>query len=98
MGKIGDQRHNYSATLKPQASSKMDRFLSRPTSTASGALEDTQTTSEQSKLNTGGWGDVRCDVLVPGEGPDGGVVEAEDEGGRDDERRVLTPASLKTLP
>ncbi|PIO15013.1 hypothetical protein AB205_0156420, partial [Aquarana catesbeiana] len=53
MGKIGDQRHNYSATLKPQASSKMDRFLSRPSSIASGALEDTQITSEQSELNTG---------------------------------------------
>lgn len=90
MGKIGDQRHNYSATLKPQVSSKMDCFLSRPTFMASGALEDTQTTSEQSELNTGGRGDVRCDMLVPGERPDGGVVEArreaEDEGGRDGER------------
>lgn len=39
---------------------------------------------------------------VPGEGPDGGVVEAsgevEDRNGRDGERRALMLIALKTLP
>lgn len=53
MGKIRDQRRNYSTTLKPQNPSKMDRFLSETSSTVLGTLEDTQTTSDQSELNTG---------------------------------------------
>lgn len=52
MGKIGDQRRIYSATLKPQSSLTMDRFSNRPSSTASETPENSQTTSEQPELNT----------------------------------------------
>ncbi|PIO38487.1 hypothetical protein AB205_0077270 [Aquarana catesbeiana] len=53
MGKIGDQRKNYTSVFNSQSSTTMDRFLHRPASTASNGGDTTQDSREQSEPMTG---------------------------------------------
>lgn len=53
MGKIGDQRKNYTAVFTSQTSSTMDRYLNKPASSTSSGGRDAQGTQEHLESETG---------------------------------------------